>query len=206
MSGRPELSRRAGKMPESPIRKLAPFAVEARRAGKKVYGLNIGQPDIPTPREVMDRLRTYDEAYIPYGPSQGLPEFVKALQTYYERVGLPVEERDLFVTTGGSEAIQIVLGMIADDGDEILVFEPFYTNYNGFSTMLGVHLVPITTHAENGYHLPDRKTIESKITDRTRAILFCCRYSPLATFRSASSLSTHYQRGFPFAESVSAVS
>lgn len=181
MADRPELSRRADRMPASPIRRLAPFAVEARSKGKKVYGLNIGQPDIPTPAEVLARLGTFSDACVEYGPSQGLPEFVRALRTYYDRVGVQVEENEIFVTTGGSEAIQFVLGMIADDGDEIVVFEPFYTNYSGFSAMLGIRPVPVTTRAEDGYHLPSREEIEARITDRTRAILICSPNNPTGT-------------------------
>jgi len=168
-------------MPASPIRRLAPMAVEARRAGKTVYGLNIGQPDIPTPPELLDRLRGFDAANVAYGPSEGLPEFLDALHGYYEGIGLPVERGGIFVTTGGSEAILFVLGMIADPGDEVVVFEPFYTNYSGFSAMLGVRTVPVTTRAEDGYHLPPRSDIEARIGDRTRAILLCSPNNPTGT-------------------------
>ncbi len=180
----PRLSRRAVEMPASPIRRLAPFAVDARKAGKKVYPLNIGQPDIPTPKEILDRLRSYDERNVPYGPSQGLPEFVETLRGYYDRAGLSVAAEEIFVTTGGSEAILFVLGAIADDGDEVVVFEPFYTNYNGFASLIGVRLVPVTTHAEDGYHLPSRKAIEAKIGPRTRAILICTPNTPTGTVYS----------------------
>ena len=128
----PRLSERARRMPASPIRRLAPYAVAARAAGKTVHALNIGQPDIPTPQEVLDRLRTYPGKNIPYGPSQGLPEFLEALRTYYGRVGLAVETEELFVTTGGSEAILFVVAALCDPGDQVLVFEPFYANYAGF--------------------------------------------------------------------------
>ena len=176
-----KLSRRASDLPASPIRRLAPFAVKARAAGKKVYGLNIGQPDIRTPQEILDRLHTYNEVNIPYGPSQGTPEFLETLRSYYRSCGIDVAIEELFVTTGGSEAILFVLGMIADPGDEILVFEPYYTNYSGFSAMLGVVPVPVTTPAEDGYHLPDRSEIESKIGDRTRAIMLCSPNNPTGT-------------------------
>ncbi len=122
------LSRRALAMPASPIRRLAPHAVEARRAGKKIYELNIGQPDIPTPREILDRIRSYDARNVPYGPSQGLPEFIEALRDYYARAGLEVRSEEIFVTTGGSEAIPFVLGPIADPGDEAPLFQAFYPN------------------------------------------------------------------------------
>ena len=177
----PRLSRRAVEMPASPIRRLAPFAVEARKAGKTIYALNIGQPDIPTPREILDRLRAYDERNVPYGPSQGLPEFIETLRAYYSRAGLEVASEEIFVTTGGSEAILFVLAALADAGDEVLVFEPFYTNYNGFAALIGVGLVPVTTHAEDGYHLPPREAIEAKIGPRTRAILICSPNNPTGT-------------------------
>ncbi len=177
----PSLSRRAVKMPASPIRRLAPVAVAARKAGKHIYSLNIGQPDIPTPKEVLDRLRSYREANVAYGPSQGLPEFVEVLRGYYARVGLDVAAEEIFVTTGGSEAILFVLAAIADHGDEVIVFEPFYTNYAGFASMIGVSLTPVTTKAEDGYHLPVRSVIERRINDRTRAILICSPNNPTGT-------------------------
>ncbi len=176
-----KLSSRAADLPASPIRRLAPFAVKARAAGRKVYGLNIGQPDIPTPPEILGRLKTYSDPNIPYGPSQGTPEFLETLQSYYGSCGLKVGIEDLFVTTGGSEAILFVLGVIADPGDEVLVFEPYYTNYSGFAALLGVVPVPVTTPAEKGYHLPDRAVIESKIGDRTRAIMLCSPNNPTGT-------------------------
>src|SRR5580765_1731457 len=137
----PSLSQRAVEMPASPIRRLAPYAVEAAKAGKTVHGLNIGQPDIPTPKAILDRLRAYDGRNVPYGPSQGLPEFIEALRAYYAGVGLTVSHEEIFVTTGGSEALLFVLAALADAGDEVLVFEPFYTNYSGFAQLIGVRLV-----------------------------------------------------------------
>ncbi len=175
------LSHRARIMPASPIRRLAPLAASARAAGKTIYALNIGQPDIETPRVILDRLRGYDARFIPYGPSQGLPEFIDALCHYYKSVGLDVAPADIFVTTAGSEAILFTLGAICDPGDEVLVFEPFYTNYNGFAAMVGVVPVPVTTRAEDGYHLPDRSAIEAKIGTRTRAILICSPNNPTGT-------------------------
>ncbi len=175
------LSQRAVAMPASPIRRLAPFAVAARAAGKTVYALNIGQPDIATPAAIRDRFRQYEEAYLPYGPSQGTPEFLEALRTYYARLGLPVETRDLFVTTAGSEALLFTLGALCDPGDEVVVFEPFYTNYNGFASLLGVVPVPVATRAEDGYHLPARGAIEAALSPRTRAILICSPNNPTGT-------------------------
>jgi aspartate aminotransferase len=145
MSSTTPLSRRAQQMPASPIRRLAPFAVQARKAGKTVYPLNIGQPDIPTPGAILDRLRSYDDACVPYGPSQGLPEFIEALRSYYAGIGVPLAAEEIFVTTAGSEALVFTLGALCDVGEQVIVFEPFYTNYNGFAAMMGVELVPVTT-------------------------------------------------------------
>jgi len=181
MTGRTVLSQRARLMPASPIRRLAPLAAAARAAGKTIYALNIGQPDIETPRVILDRLRGYAARLIPYGPSQGLPEFIEALRFYYRSVGLDVAVEDIFVTTAGSEALLFALGAICDPGEEVLVFEPFYTNYNGFATMVGVVPVPVTTRAEDGYHLPDSTAIEAKIGPKTRGILICSPNNPTGT-------------------------
>jgi aspartate aminotransferase len=181
MPSQTRLSQRAADMPASPIRRLAPLAVAAEKAGKRIYGLNIGQPDIDTPPEILERLKSYDSGYVPYGPSQGLPDFVSALHEYYRGVGIDVDEEEIFVTTGGSEALLFILGMIADPGDEVIVFEPFYTNYSGFSSMLNVRLVPVTTRAEDGYHLPDAAAIEERITSRTRGIIICSPNNPTGT-------------------------
>ena len=193
------LSHRALVMPASPIRRLAPLAAAARAAGKTIYALNIGQPDIETPRVILDRLRGYDERFIPYGPSQGLPEFIDALCVYYKSVGLDVAPPDVFVTTAGSEAILFTLGAICDPGDEVLVFEPFYTNYNGFAAMAGVVLVPVTTRAEDGYHLPGRDAIEAKIGPRTKGVLICSPNNPTGTVYTDAEMallaSICYERG-----------
>lgn len=182
MSDALSLSRRAIAMPASPIRRLAPFAVEARRKGVVVHALNIGQPDIPTPPEMLARLKAYDAAFVPYGPSQGLPEFLEALRGYYARAaGVKLAIEDLFVTTAGSEAILFTLAALCDPGDEVLVFEPFYTNYNGFAALLGVETVAVTTRAEDGYHLPDRAAIEARIGPRTKAMLVCSPNNPTGT-------------------------
>jgi aspartate aminotransferase len=168
-------------MPASPIRRLAPFAVAARKAGKRVYGLNIGQPDIPSPPEILDRLREFPDANVAYGPSEGLPEFIESVRSYYSDCGLEVGTDEIFVTTGGSEALLFVMAAIADDGDEVVVFEPFYTNYSGFAGLVGVRTVPVTTHGDDGYHLPPREEIERRITDRTRAIMLCSPNNPTGT-------------------------
>ena len=177
----PGISARARRLPASPIRRLAPFAVAAAERGVTVHHLNIGQPDIPTPPEILDRLKRFDDTNIPYGPSEGLPEFVAAIEEYQRRIGLPVERHEIFTTTGGSEALLFVMAAVADPGDEVVVFEPFYTNYTGFSELVGVRTVPVTTRPEDGYHLPDRATIERAVTDRTRAILMCSPNNPTGT-------------------------
>lgn len=186
----PRLSSRAVQMPASPIRRLAPFAVEARKAGKQVFHLNIGQPDIPTPAVMLERLRTFDAPNVAYGPSQGLPEFIEALVAYHARIGLALEPDEIFVTTGGSEALLFVFAAIADHGDEVVVFEPFYTNYSGFSELVGVRTVPVTTRADDGYRLPTRERIEAALSPRTRAIVLCSPNNPTGTVYTDEELET----------------
>jgi aspartate aminotransferase len=180
MSSR-KTSRRALDMPPSPIRKLVPFADEAKRRGIKIYHLNIGQPDIPTPPEFMNAVRNYREEVLAYGHSKGSREFLSALVEYYGRQGIQISQADIQVTTGGSEAIIFAMICVADAGDEIIVFEPFYTNYNGFARMANVKLVPVTLQAETGFYLPSREQIEEKITPRTRAMLVCSPNNPTGT-------------------------
>jgi aspartate aminotransferase len=175
-------------MPASPIRRFAPLAEEARRSGKTVYALNIGQPDIPTPREILETLRAYDAPFVPYGPSQGIPEFIDALQAYYDRAGIRTSAEEIFVTTAGSEAILFTLGALCDPGDHVLLFEPFYTNYSGFAEMMGVHVDAVTTRAEDGYHLPPTAAIESRLHSRTRAILICSPNNPTGTAYSSAEM------------------
>ena len=177
----PALSARARALPASPIRRLAPLELAARRAGKSVLHLNIGQPDIATPPEMLARLRRFDRPNVAYGPSQGLPEFVETLVQYHRRIGLEVAPEEIFVTTGGSEALLFVFAAIADPGDEVLVFEPFYTNYSGFAGLVGVRTVPVTTAARDGYRLPGREVIEAALTPRTRAIALCNPNNPTGT-------------------------
>lgn len=177
----PRISQRANDMPPSPIRKLVPFADEAKKRGIKIYHLNIGQPDIPTPPEFMDAIRNYSEEVLAYGHSKGSQQYLSGLVQYYKRKGIQVEEKDIQVTTGGSEAIIFAMICIAAVGDEIIVFEPFYTNYNGFAMMADVKLIPVTLQAENGFHLPQKEKIEEKITPRTRGILICSPNNPTGT-------------------------
>jgi len=171
-------------MPASPIRKLYPFSEAAKRRGIHVFHLNIGQPDIPTPKPIRDAIRNYSDPVLSYGPSQGLEEMRKSLVDYYRRSGLEVEKENFFVTTGGSEAIVFTLMAICDEGEEVLIPEPFYTNYAGFTEMAGVHPVPISTRVEEGFHLPQREEIESLITQKTRAILYCSPNNPTGALYS----------------------
>ena len=165
----------------SPIRRLVPLADEAKRKGKKVYHLNIGQPDIPTPKEFLDGVRNAQLEVLAYSPSQGLPAAVEAFRTYYEEWGIALSPEEILITTGGSEAVLFALNVACDPGDQVLVPEPFYPNYNGFSRLAEVELVPITTSREEGFHLPPRGEIEQLISDRTRAILFSNPGNPTGT-------------------------
>ncbi len=166
------LSTRARLMPASPIRRLVPYAEEAKARGIKVYHLNIGQPDIPTPVEIMQGYRDVDIKVLEYGHSAGLKSYIQTLVDYYDRTGIDVRPEDILVTTGGSEAISFALKAVADPGDEVIVPEPFYTNYFGVAVMSGVKIVPITTRADNGFALPPKEEFVRLITPRTRAIMF----------------------------------
>jgi len=166
-----KLSNRILNMQASPIRKLAPLAEAAKRAGKKVYHLNIGQPDILTPPIFFEAVRQFDEPVLKYAGSQGLPELIDSFIKYYKGWNIDFEQDEIMITNGGSEAIMFALMAVADYGDNVLIPEPFYTNYNGFSQVAGVNVTPFLTKAENGFHLPPEEEITSKINDRTRAIL-----------------------------------
>jgi aspartate aminotransferase len=176
-----ELSRRAKEMPASPIRRLAPLADEAKRRGVQVYHLNIGQPDIETPREMMEALQRFSEPVLAYGPSGGLPECRMAMAEYLTGLGVEIAPRHVLVTEGGSEAILFAMNALCDPGDEVIVFEPFYTNYSGFACMTGAKLVPVETRAEDGFHLPSIHEIESRVSVRTRAILYSSPGNPTGT-------------------------
>ncbi|MBN1447209.1 MAG: pyridoxal phosphate-dependent aminotransferase [Bacteroidetes bacterium] len=177
----PQLSHRASIMPASPIRKLVPLGDEAKARGTHVYHLNIGQPDIETPPEFFDAVCSYREKVVAYGNSQGIRLFIESLQQYYASLSIPLNYDDIVITTGGSEAILFSMMAVAEPGDELLVFEPFYTNYNGFAIMAGIRLVPIATQAEDGFHLPPAEDIEASITPRTRGIIICNPNNPTGT-------------------------
>ncbi|MCI0531703.1 MAG: pyridoxal phosphate-dependent aminotransferase [candidate division Zixibacteria bacterium] len=181
MSGNLPISDRSLRVPPSPIRKLVPLAEQAKKRGLIVYRLNIGQPDIPTPPEFFKAVAEYPQTVLEYGRSQGEISLLEALSNYYASKGYAIQPENIQVTTGGSEAISFALLIVAQPGDEILVFEPFYTNYNSFAVTTGVKLVPVPTSAETGFHLPGRVEIESRITSKTRAILICTPNNPTGT-------------------------
>jgi aspartate aminotransferase len=179
-----KVSHRAESMPYSAIRKLVPFAEQAKKQGTHVFHLNIGQPDIETPVEIFEAIAQYREKVLSYGPSGGILDLRVAVVDYHRRFGFDLDIDSVWITTGGSEAIIFAMMTVCDPGDEIIVFEPFYTNYNGFAVMSEVTLVPVTTTVEHGFHLPDKAAIESKITDRTRAILINTPNNPTGTVLS----------------------
>jgi len=172
------ISKRSLEMPASSIRKLVPYADEAKRRGIKVYHLNIGQPDIPTPKEIFEAISSHSEKVLSYGPSQGLESLRETVVEYLGNFGVHVDLRDVMITTGGSEAILFAMLTVCDRGDEIIVPEPFYTNYNGCAAVAGVRLIPLLTYAENGFRPPHTESIVEKITPKTRAILICSPNNP----------------------------
>jgi len=175
------ISKRAREIQGSPIRKLAAIAEERKKQGIHVYHLNIGQPDLPTPETVFNMIKSVSRKTIEYAPSNGLPEALTAWKRYFEHYGIHFDESEMIVTTGGSEAIIFAMSCICDPGDEIIVFEPFYTNYNGFASIANVNLRPIPLTIDNGFHLPDEEVIESYVNSRTKAILFCTPSNPTGT-------------------------
>ncbi|MGC9361722.1 MAG: pyridoxal phosphate-dependent aminotransferase [Candidatus Syntrophosphaera sp.] len=179
-----KLSQRALEIQASPIRKLMPHGVKAKKRGVKIYHLNIGQPDIPTPPEMIGAYHNFSEKVLAYGPSQGLDVYRQGLARYYANNGITLSEDQIIVTTAGSEAITFAMMVVCGLGDEIIVFEPFYTNYNGFATMAGVNLRPVTTHAEDGYQLPPDEKIEALIGPKTKAIMICSPGNPTGTVYS----------------------
>jgi len=174
----PGLSNRGRTMPPSPIRKLMPFADQAKEKGRHVYHLNIGQPDIHTPEGFWLAIEKHGRKVLEYGPSAGLTSYRQKLAGYYKGLGITLDPDDIIVTTGGSEAILFTMLAIMDPGDEIIIPEPFYTNYNGFANEAAVKVVPITSSIESDFQLPPINTIRGKITDRTRGILICNPNNP----------------------------
>jgi aspartate aminotransferase len=169
----PKVSIKGQQMPESPIRKLVPFAEIAKKKGNKVYHLNIGQPDIKTPDIALQAVKNADIKVLEYSHSAGFESYRTKLSQYYKNHGLPIETQDIIITTGGSEALLFAMGSTMDVNDEIIIPEPFYANYNGFSTASGVKVVPVISGIETGFALPPIEAFEKLITPKTKAILIC---------------------------------
>lgn len=184
----PVISHRGAQMPPSPIRKLVPYAEAAKKRGIKVYHLNIGQPDIETPPAILDAVRHVDMKVLEYSHSAGFESYRKKLVEYYGRNDIHVNHNQIIVTTGGSEAILFAIMSCMDPGDEIIIPEPFYANYNGFSTSAGVKIVPIPSGIEDGFSLPSIDAFEKAVTTRTKAIMICNPNNPTGYLYSREEL------------------
>lgn len=184
----PEISKKGRQMPESPIRKLVPFAEDAKKRGIQVFHLNIGQPDIETPKAALEAVKENDIKILSYARSEGSEEYRKKLSAYYRANDIDVDEHDIIVTTGGSEALLFTLGSITDFGDEIIIPEPFYANYNGFSVANGIKVVPIVSSIEDDFALPPIEDFEKLISDKTKAILICNPGNPTGYLYSKEEL------------------
>ncbi|SDS10124.1 pyridoxal phosphate-dependent aminotransferase [Winogradskyella sediminis] len=169
----PLISNKGNQMPESPIRKLVPYAEAAQKKGKNIFYLNIGQPDIKTPQVALDAIKNSTIETLAYSRSEGAESYRIKIAEYYERNSIAVSHNDIIVTTGGSEALLFAFGSIMDQGDEIIIPEPFYANYNGFSTASGVNVVPVISKIEDNFALPPIEEFEKLITPKTKAILIC---------------------------------
>ena len=184
----PTISNKAIKMPESPIRKLVPYAEKAKAIGKSVFHLNIGQPDIETPQVALDAIRNMDRKVIEYSHSAGFQSYRDNLSKYYKNSGLPVESENILITTGGSEALTFGFLTACDLHDEVIIPEPFYANYNGFAVAAGIKVVPVTATIESGFALPPVEEIEKKITSKTKAIVICNPGNPTGYLYSKQEL------------------
>ena len=177
-------------MPESPIRKLVPYAEQAKKDGKKVYHLNIGQPDIETPQVALDAVKNFSKQVVEYSHSAGFESYRKGLASYYQSLDINISYDELMITTGGSEALLFGLNSCLDSGDEVIIPEPFYANYNGFSASAGIKVKPISTSINNGFALPPIEEFEKLITNKTKAILICNPGNPTGYLYSLEELET----------------
>jgi len=184
----PEISEKGKKMPASPIRKLVPFADKAKQRGIQVFHLNIGQPDIETPQTILDAIHHFDQKVIEYSHSAGFLSYRTKLTQYYAKLGISIQPDDIIITTGGSEAILFALQSTMDPGDEIIIPEPFYANYNGFAINSGVIVKPIPSFIENGFALPAISEFEKAIGSRTKAIMICNPNNPTGYLYSPEEL------------------
>ncbi|QTA37198.1 pyridoxal phosphate-dependent aminotransferase [Thermosipho ferrireducens] len=182
------ISKRALDTPSSPIRRLVPYADEAKRKGIHVYHLNIGQPDIKTPNQWYEYIERFKKDVVSYTHSQGILELREEFSRYYKKWNIDVSSEEVMITNGGSEAIMFALGVVCDPGDEVIVIEPFYANYAGFASYLNIKLVPVTTSPENGYRMPEKEKFEEVITPRTKAVLFSNPSNPTGVVYSEEEL------------------
>ena len=174
----PNISKKGKKMPESPIRKLVPFAEDAKKKGRKVLHLNIGQPDISPPKNVLKKVNSFNISKIEYSHSAGIESYRDGIANYYQNLNLDIFKKDIIITTGGSEALIFTLNSILDPGDELIIPQPFYANYNGFSALSSVNIKPIISKIKSSFKLPEMKDFEEKITKKTKAILICNPNNP----------------------------
>jgi aspartate aminotransferase len=184
----PQISDKGNAMPSSPIRKLVPFSEEAKRKGRKVYHLNIGQPDIPTPEVALNAIRNIDLKVIEYSHSAGNESYRRKLALFYQKIGINVDQTEILITTGGSEAILFAFMSCVNPGEEIITPEPFYANYNGFATAAGIKIVPVTSYIKEDFALPPIEEIEKKITSRTKGINICNPNNPTGYLYSKEEL------------------
>jgi len=184
----PKISDKAVAMPASPIRKLVPFSEAAKKRGTTVYHLNIGQPDIETPEVALNAIHNFDDKVLEYSHSAGFESYRKKLSDYYLKTGINVQPEDIIITTGGSEALIFGFMTTCDPGDEVIIPEPFYANYNGFAVTAGLNVVPVTANIENGFALPPVEEIEKKITSKTKAIVICNPGNPTGYLYSKAEL------------------
>jgi len=184
----PKISDKATTMPASPIRKLVPFAEKAKKEGKKIYHLNIGQPDIETPEVMLNAIKNFPYKIVEYSHSAGIESYRRKLATYYSKFGINVTYEEIMITTGGSEAIEIAMITCLNEGDEVLIPEPFYANYNGFSKQAGVIVKPVRSFIETGFALPAIEEFEKQITPKTKAIMICNPGNPTGYLYSKQEL------------------
>jgi aspartate aminotransferase len=184
----PSISEKGRLMPSSPIRKLVPFAEEAKRKGRKVYHLNIGQPDIPTPEVALNAIRNIDLRVIEYSHSAGNESYRRKLATYYRKIGINIDHTEMLITTGGSEAILFALNSCVNPGEEVITPEPLYANYNGFAVSASVKIIPVTSYIKDDFALPPIKEIEKKVTSATKGIIICNPNNPTGYLYSKDEL------------------
>jgi aspartate aminotransferase len=184
----PNVSHKGLSMPASPIRKLVPFAEKAKQEGKKIFHLNIGQPDIETPETMLNAIHTFSPKVVEYSHSAGMESYRRKLTTYYNRYHIELDYTDIMITTGGSEAIEIAMMSCLNEGDEVIIPEPFYANYNGFGIQAGIIVTPVQSHIENGFALPPVSEFEKVITPKTRAIMICNPNNPTGYLYTKSEL------------------